>query len=662
MKRVAFRVDASAPMGTGHVMRCLSLAEVFRDRGMEVRFICRAHGGNLAQLLRGRAFPVATLPEPSAEFLSRSEGYAAWLGAPPEVDVSQTIEALAGHRADLLVVDHYGIDSSWEARLRPHAGTILAIDDLANRRHDCDVLLDQNYARSAEARYAGLVPPSCMLLTGPRYALLARDYSTYRQARRPRATPSKRVFVFFGGSDPDNATGLALRALSSEPLRHLEVDVVVGPNNPHRASLERQAAVRPGTHLHGTQQHLAAMMSCADLAIGAGGSTTWERMCLGLPSVVIAIAENQRPACEALAASRLIFYAGFLDDVDAGGLESLISAALGDDAQLEIVAERGRECVDGLGAGRVAQAALPAEPREARLRPRQGISPNSISLVLEAAGTPLGELDASRHADVIELDWRTDPVARDLEPYLVGRAMRLAYESDARGAAFCTRTGVQAAPKRLSIAVLSDAGSWMNEYIPTLLLGWLKAGHRTLWVHDRKQLLAGDFCFMLGSGQIAPPEVLSAYCKCLVVHESDVPRGKGWSPMTWQVLDGANRIPVTLLEAAEKVDSGTVFDQEWLSLDGTELVDELRQVVAGATLRLCAHFIEDRPHSLARARPQSGPASFYRRRTPADSQLDVTRTLESQFNLLRVVDGERYPAFFEHRGCRYVLSIRKDAS
>ena len=199
----------------------------------------------------------------------------------------------------------------------------------------------------------------------------------------------------------------------------------------------------------------------------------------------------------------------------------------------------------------------------------------------------------------------------------------------------------------------------MNNYIQELLLDWLTAGHRVLWVHDKQELRPGDFCFYLSCGQIVPASILSQFRRNLVVHESDLPRGKGWSPLTWQILEGKSRIPITLFEAAEKVDSGVIYVQEWMEFEGHELIDELRGAQARVTINLCKRFVDGYPQILAEAREQAGKESFYSRRRASDSQIDTQQSIESQFDLLRVVDNQRYPAFFENRHHRYLIKIKK---
>jgi UDP-2,4-diacetamido-2,4,6-trideoxy-beta-L-altropyranose hydrolase len=355
---VIFRVDASSRMGTGHVMRCLTLATELQARGVQSTFVCREQTGHLIAALRERALPVAVLPAPKTVAGSVEEDYAAWLGVSQGEDAAQTIAALRGDDPEWIVVDHYGLDVEWERALRPRAGRLLVIDDLANRTHDCDALLDQNYSEEGERRHAGLVPDRCELLVGPHYALLAPEYASYRETQSPRDGIVRRVLVYFGGADPSNMTGQALTAVSGPGLRHVAVDLVIGTNHAHRDALDAQAAARPDTAFHGTRPHLADLMVRADLAIGAGGVTTWERMCLGLPAIVVSIAENQRPTNEALAAAGLIEYVGDTRSAGAAQIHEALESLLDNRKRLTALSTRGRLLVDGRGASRVADAML----------------------------------------------------------------------------------------------------------------------------------------------------------------------------------------------------------------------------------------------------------------------------------------------------------------
>ena len=350
--RVIIRADASTRIGSGHVMRCLTLAEELRDTGAEVSFISRAHLGNLNELIREKGFQCHELP--SAQEIeenphdTRSE-YASWLGVSQQRDAQETIEAIGNDRPDWLIVDHYGLDEEWEKLLRPHVSKIMVIDDLADRRHDCDVLLDQNYFTNGEKRYDKLVSPACTKLLGPKYALLRREFREARKNLRERTGGVKRVLVFFGGADPDNITGLAIEALSAPELHHLQVDVVIGAQNPNREAVVKLVQDRPATTLHIQASNMAELMCEADLAIGAGGSTTWERCCMGLPSLTIPIAENQIPSTRDLCDLGVIMSLGNEGEISDKRLKEAVILVLAKPNALLAMSQIGMKMVSGDG-------------------------------------------------------------------------------------------------------------------------------------------------------------------------------------------------------------------------------------------------------------------------------------------------------------------------
>lgn len=210
--------------------------------------------------------------------------------------------------------------------------------------------------------------------------------------------------------------------------------------------------------------------------------------------------------------------------------------------------------------------------------------------------------------------------------------------------------------------MLSDAGSWLNGALPELIAALWQRGHAVRWIHNPAQLATGDVCLLLSCSRLLSAEQLALHRHNLVVHESALPQGQGWSPMTWQILEGASTIPITLFEATAALDAGPIYLQQQVELQGQELVEEWRALQARATLELCLAWFDRYRVVLAAAQPQHGAASHYRRRRPADSQLDPERSLAEQFNLLRVLDNQRYPAFFHWRGRRYVLQVRPELS
>lgn len=386
--KVVFRVDASMRIGIGHVMRCRTLGHALRLRGAQVQFVCRDHPGNLIGKLEDDGFEVARLPCPT-EDAAHEEDYAVWLGVSQQQDALETLEALDDEGVDWLVVDHYGLDASWERLLRPRVDNLVVIDDLANRKHVCDLLLDQNYAQRTQHRYQGYVTDHCRALLGPRYALLRPEFRILREKVASLSGPIKRMFVFMGGSDPANATGMVLEALSDKRFRHIALDVVVGPNHPDPVALERLARARTGSRLYGLQQRLAELLIKADCSIGAGGTTTWERFCLGVPTLALSVAENQRRACLELHAEGYLHYAGHATEVTLAEFRDQASLFLSDHARLRRLRERGMKLVDGEGTTRVAEIMAPTPLEELTLRPTT-------------------EADVCRY-----FDWANDPLVRD---------------------------------------------------------------------------------------------------------------------------------------------------------------------------------------------------------------------------------------------------------
>ena len=222
------------------------------------------------------------------------------------------------------------------------------------------------------------------------------------------------------------------------------------------------------------------------------------------------------------------------------------------------------------------------------------------------------------------------------------------------------RDRAETGPRGGRISILTDSESWLNDFVPVLAEQLLRDGHRVHWSHSHRSLAEGDICFVLGYTRILEQEALSLHTHNLVVHESDLPRGRGWSPLTWQVLEGADEIQVSLIDAVLEVDAGRIYAQDTIRLRGSEFIDELRTLQWEASQRLCVRFIDEYPRILSRAKSQQGEASFYPRRRPEDSQLDLQRTLAEQMPLLRVVDNHRYPAFLEWRGRRIRLHVEPE--
>lgn len=300
MTRWLIRADASVHIGAGHVMRCLTLAQQIRDEGQnDIAFICRDEPGHLAGLIHEQGYLVTLLPAVTPF---------SW-----ETDAQQVMKSLDAETTDWLVVDHYGIDSRWEILLRNNADRIAVIDDLANRPHDCDAIIDQNYRQGLAERYDHLVPVGCIKLLGPQYLLMRPEFASARQTLKRDFSAVRRILVNFGGMDEANLSLRALQAIQSLNIVGLMVDVVIGQSNPHRTTLQQEIDGVPGITLHVQTDRMAELICAADLAIGASGASTWERCSLGLPTLALVLADNQREAAGELGEAGIIVNLGESD-------------------------------------------------------------------------------------------------------------------------------------------------------------------------------------------------------------------------------------------------------------------------------------------------------------------------------------------------------------
>ena len=699
--RVVFRTDASPRIGSGHLRRCLTLATELRKRGAEVTFVVREHAPGWYLPLDLAGFPRQVLPAPRQTDRGSDGDYERWLGVSQDQDSTETCDVM-GPGAALLVVDHYGLDDRWERQMHSQASTIMAIDDLASRRHEVDVLLDQNMAIDPTARYRGLVGPDTRLLVGPSVALLD---PSFRQIRS--VMPAQRlddgagsVLVYLGASDMFELTVPVARGLlrSIDPSRRVEV--VVRSGSSAAQELRALETHTPQLRVWEDVPSLAGLFATCDMAVGAGGATALERLCLGVPTVLVSVAENQLSACNAMADLGLARYLGEAAKLAPEQVVDEAVRLLGDPESRSSMAHQGRRLVDGLGALRVAEVIGPGVQQDTLVRTLPDLAPDEVAPETIAGltrpvsavgghgasgrgprsarryevvrdGLPLARFEVRELADVDRFRlFECDPVIGELEVASWAVAIhswrcqrRATGESNEPsrqvpmqldGAAETT----DEVPRR--VTVVTDATSWFNTAVEGQVVDWLRRGHLVDWVHRAEAGADAQVCFYLSYSRIMPVEQLGRHWHNLVVHGSDLPHGRGWSPLTWQVLEGRSRLAVTLFEAVEELDAGPVYAQRWVELQGHELIDELRQLQAAKILELCDWAVRDLDDLGEHARPQHGEASFYRRRKPADSRLDPERTIAEQFELLRVVDNDRYPAFFELRDHRYRLHIHDD--
>ena len=353
--QITFRVDASLQIGTGHVMRCLTLADALVAKGAHCEFICREHSGHLIEHIRSKGYTVHSLALHSETDTDLT--HSAWLGATQAQDVQACAHILAHLQPDWLVVDHYALDARWEGALAEHCSQVMVIDDLADRPHSCQLLLDQTFGRASED-YQPLVPRGCQLLCGSNYALLRPEFAAlrpYSLERRAQA-PQRELLINLGGVDKDNITGQVLTALLASPLpKDCRITVVMGSTAPWLEEVRRQASELPWPNrvLAGVD-NMAQLMADSDLAIGAAGTTAWERCCLGLPALMLVLADNQRKVAQSLAgtgAAAVLHGGGEL----APQLAAWLSRLQESPNAMAAMSLAARQVVDGDGAQRIAQ-------------------------------------------------------------------------------------------------------------------------------------------------------------------------------------------------------------------------------------------------------------------------------------------------------------------
>lgn len=370
MHNVIFRTDASQIIGTGHVMRCLTLAEKLKGQNTVVTFICREHQGHLCELIQQCGFSVILLPtSKNSSHVNSEPTQFSWIGASWQDDAEQTVSAIAtiAAKPSWLIVDHYALDFHWENALRAAVDCIMVIDDLADRVHNCDLLLDQNLVDQMQTRYPGKVPKNCTVLLGPEFSLLQPIYAELHDSTPPRKGAIKRILIFFGGVDKENMTGRTLTALVQLKRPDIMVDVVITSSNPHTEKIRKQIAGQDNICLHSDLPTLAPLMVIADLALGAGGATSLERLCLGLPTLVVTLADNQCLVANRLSQLGLIRLLGHKDMVD----ESTLIHALDEMLQQALDGSWSLRCfavVDGLGVNRVCAAMSALEVTPLRVR------------------------------------------------------------------------------------------------------------------------------------------------------------------------------------------------------------------------------------------------------------------------------------------------------
>ncbi|MGD6894408.1 UDP-2,4-diacetamido-2,4,6-trideoxy-beta-L-altropyranose hydrolase [Bacillus infantis] len=340
---VVIRTDSSVQIGTGHVMRCVTIAKQLEKEGANIVFICRDFPGNSIWLLINEGFDVLTLPIPN-----KNIDHWEWTRENWNKDVQETKFALESinHKVDLLIIDHYGLDAEWESKLKPYVHQIMVIDDLADRPHDCDILLDQNYYLNLNDRYKELVPNSCKQLLGPNYILLRDEFLCIDPNTIKRDGKIKNVLIFFGGTDPTKETLKVIKAIQKPINSAIKFNVVVGSTNPKKDLINEYCDRLDNVSYFCQVNNMAELMINADLAIGAGGTTSWERCLLGLPAITIAVADNQKELLKALAKKGAVCCLGSSKEVTYDEINLKLNELYNDNSSMNEMIKKCREIVN----------------------------------------------------------------------------------------------------------------------------------------------------------------------------------------------------------------------------------------------------------------------------------------------------------------------------
>lgn len=369
--RVAIRVDASRAIGTGHLRRSLALGEALRSCGAQVRFVTRSLGLDSAGMIAGAGFEGTALLGPPGSVFAPDPAipHSAWGEVPQQRDLEESVAALADFAPEWLVVDSYAFDARWHRGVANGLGCRIAvIDDLADRKLACDVLIDHTFAPDHRAKYGRVLPDGARLFGGPRFALLGPAYPA--APRHQLREEVRSIGVFMGGADPEDFSGRVLEALDLAGFSG-EIEVVTTSANPNLPALRARTDRRPSTTLSVDLPDLAGFFARHDLQIGAGGGASWERCCIGVPTLLLVIAPNQMTVAPSLAEAGIADYA---PDAAPRKLAAKLAALIADAQRRAALAERSRRLVDGHGAERVALGLLaaglavrPARAEDARL-------------------------------------------------------------------------------------------------------------------------------------------------------------------------------------------------------------------------------------------------------------------------------------------------------
>jgi len=344
-KNLFVRADGPFEIGTGHITRCIAIAEELKNSFTKIIFLTKKSTGDLIDVIEKSGFEVKILDSQTKQLIEDKYDFN------NEIKIITTLLTQYESNLNFLLIDHFGIDTNYESPLRKIFKKIFVIDDLANRKHDCDLLIDQNYYKDINKRYSGLVPKNSITLLGPEYVILRSEFHNSQKVKYQKNILPKKIFVSYGGSDPTNESKKVLDAICSLKSRQFDVTVIAGIHNQNFEKLKKQFAEMKNIKIFLRVDNFSELLSSSELCFGAGGTTTWERLYLGIPSIVTIISPDQKESVEFLSSLGHIINLGLAKDVT---VKTYADAIMNIDSEILCnISLKNQKLIDGNGCTRI---------------------------------------------------------------------------------------------------------------------------------------------------------------------------------------------------------------------------------------------------------------------------------------------------------------------
>tara|TARA_B100000963_G_scaffold142632_1_gene124137 strand:- start:7177 stop:9201 length:2025 start_codon:yes stop_codon:yes gene_type:complete len=662
-----FRSDSAEFIGSGHIRRCLNIAKEIQERGSDSIFICNPYKGNINNEIK-KNFKVLELPKmkislKEKEFYKNNNNqlYKDWLGCNEEEDAINSLNLILKVKniiIDWIIVDHYSLGEIWEKTIKNGLknfnknSKILVIDDLFNRKHYCEILLNQNYFTNINVeKYKNILGINSHLLLGPHYALLGKDYFGINNLNKKRKG-IKRILIYFGGVE-NSIHYKVIESICEEKFSEIIFDYIISKSSKYYSYLKNIENNVENIYVHDIQETLADFILRSDLFIGAGGSTSLERLCLGIPSITIVLADNQKEISENLNNDKYINLIGNESSIS----HKIITKAIDDFINKKCVLKDGKELVDGYGTKRVVNNLLginfPIKLSNKdfndnfdKTKFRNDIlnlklSQTNHNKIYKSLSNDNSEIDNINLKIIFYkfiFDDSSNPIGKLM--FLINKSNNLFsrlifdnYSDDSQKQLFLKliplifqslRENVNlknfgyiklchsnfyllekllyphSIEKNLNkkikfITILSDENSWLNEYIPYLITKLWFEEYEVRWIHNLNDFKKGDICLILSFSKSIQKQKLLFNKKNIVVYENDLQKDKGFSSISLKILEVKNKIINSLNEIDLSFHSSQIYNPESINLNKNELVDDWQKLKARKIILLCMEWIKNYP-------------------------------------------------------------------